>query len=261
MPGVGRFSRPTVDIRRATDRFATRLPWLHSHHSFSFGPHWDPNNTHFGLLLVSNDDVVRPGTGFDTHPHRDMEIVTWVLRGSLVHQDSEGHSGVIYPGLAQRMSAGTGILHSEKNDAWKLTGGPVHSDPVHFVQMWVVPDENGIDPGYQQMEIEDDLLKGGLVTVASGMAGHRDQAAIRIKQKDAALYAARLPAAESIVLPEAPYVHLFVARGSVELEGSGRLEEGDAARITAAEGELVTAGDDAEILVWEMHSAIRAESS
>ena len=138
--------RPNVDIRRAADRFDTKLRWLDSHHSFSFGPHWDPNNTHFGLLLVNNDDVVRPGTGFDTHPHRDMEIVTWVLRGSLVHQDSVGHSGVIYPGLAQRMSAGTGILHSEKNDAWKLTGGPMHTDPVHFVQMWVVPDENAIIP-------------------------------------------------------------------------------------------------------------------
>ena len=252
--------RPNVDIRRAADRFDTKLRWLDSHHSFSFGPHWDPNNTHFGLLLVNNDDVVRPGTGFDTHPHRDMEIVTWVLRGSLVHQDSEGHSGVIYPGLAQRMSAGTGILHSEKNDAWKLTGGPMHADPVHFVQMWVVPDEGGIEPGYEQMEIDDELLKGGLVTVASGMTGHRDQSAIRIKQKDAALYAARMSDTSTIVLPEAPYVHLYVARGAVDLEGSGRMHTGDAARITAAEGELVTATGDAEILVWEMHSAIAEES-
>ena len=245
-----------VDVRRAPDRFGTRLAWLDSHHSFSFGSHWDPNNTHFGLLLVSNDDVVRPGTGFDTHPHRDMEIVTWVLQGSLVHHDSEGHKGVIYPGLAQRMSAGTGILHSEKNDAWKLTGGPVHSDPVRFIQMWVVPDEDGIEPGYEQREIADDLLKGGLVTVASGMAGHRDQAAIRIKQRDAALYAARMADASTVVLPEAPYVHLFVARGAVDLEGTGRVNEGDAVRITTAEGEMVTASGDAEVLVWEMHSSI-----
>ncbi len=113
--------------------------------------------------------------GFDTHPHRDMEIVTWVLRGSLVHQDSTGHSGVIYPGLAQRMSAGRGIMHSEKNDSWTLTGNETHSEPVHFVQMWVVPDEAGITPGYQQMEIDDELLRGGLVTIASGMPEHRDQ--------------------------------------------------------------------------------------
>ena len=166
---------PSTDIRRAGDRFATRTTWLDSRHSFSFGSHWDPTNTHFGLLLVSNDDVVQPGTGFETHPHRDMEIITWVLRGSLVHQDSEGHTGVIYPGLAQRMSAGTGILHSEKNDAWVVTGDAPHSDSVRFIQMWVVPDEAAIEPGYEQLDIEDQLLKGGLVPVASGMEGHREQ--------------------------------------------------------------------------------------
>jgi quercetin 2,3-dioxygenase len=192
---------PHSEIRRAHDRFATRLPWLDSHHSFSFGHHWDPANTHFGLLLVSNDDIVRPGTGFETHPHRDMEIVTWVLRGSLVHQDSEGNKGVIYPGLAQRMSAGTGILHSEKNDSWTMKGDPPHDVAVRFIQMWVFPDEDGIEPGYEQMDIEDQLLKGGLVPVASGMDGHRDTAAIRIKQKDAALYASRMVRDTSVLLP------------------------------------------------------------
>ncbi len=98
---------PVVDIRRASERAATKISWLDSKHSFSFSQHYDPANTHHGLLLVNNDDIVEPGTGFETHPHRDMEIVTWVLRGSLVHQDSTGNSGVIYPGLAQRMSAGT----------------------------------------------------------------------------------------------------------------------------------------------------------
>ena len=113
---------PTVDIRRAADRDQSTFGWLDSKHSFSFGDHDDRANTHHGLLLVNNDDIVDPGTGFDTHPHRDMEIVTWVLEGSLVHQDSTGHSGLIYPGLAQRMSAGHGILHSEKNDSWRLEG-------------------------------------------------------------------------------------------------------------------------------------------
>ena len=126
---------------------------------------------------MSNDDVVAPGTGFETHPHRDMEIVTWVLDGGLVHQDSEGHSGVIHPGLAQRMSAGTGILHSEKNDSWRLTGGPEHAEPVHFVQMWVVPDTPGIAPGYEQLDITTELERGGLVTVASGMARARRRVA------------------------------------------------------------------------------------
>jgi redox-sensitive bicupin YhaK (pirin superfamily) len=180
-----------------------------------------------------------------------MEIVTWVLDGALVHQDSMGHNGVVYPGLAQRMSAGTGVLHSEKNDSWRLAG-PRHTDPVHFVQMWVQPDEAGIDPGYQQLDIGAELAPGRLVTVASGMPEHADQAAIRISQRDAALFAARLGDGDSVPLPTAPFVHLYIARGAVDLEGAGRLGTGDAARITAAEGQRVTAAGDAEVLVWEM---------
>ena len=249
-------SAPSVDIRRADERFATRISWLDSKHSFSFGGHYDPRNTHHGLLLVNNDDVVDPGTGFETHPHRDMEIVTWVLRGSLVHQDSTGHSGVIYPGLAQRMSAGIGILHSEKNDSWRLRGGPDHQDPVHFVQMWVVPDEGGITPGYEQLEIDDELLAGGLVPVASGMAQHDGASAIRIRNRYAALHAARLRPGQSVELPQAPYLHLFVPRGTVTLEGAGTLNAGDAVRFTATGGQRVTATEPAEILVWEMHATI-----
>ena len=247
----------TVDVRRAGDRFHTTISWLDSHHSFSFGQHYDPDDTHFGLLLVSNDDVVLPGTGFETHPHRDMEIVTWVLDGALVHQDSEGHSGVIYPGLAQRMSAGTGILHSEKNDSWRLTGEPEHRDPVHFVQMWVPPDSARLDPGYEQLEIPDADLRGRLAVVASGMERDVDRAAIRIQQRYAALHAARLDVGDSVELPSAPFLHLYVPRGTVELEGAGRLETGDAARITAADGQRVTAVDGpAEILAWEMHAVL-----
>ena len=247
---------PAVDVRRAGDRFKTKLFWLDSKHSFSFSRHYDPLNTHHGLLLVNNDDVVRPGTGFETHPHQDMEIVTWVLQGSLVHQDSTGHAGIIYPGLAQRMSAGTGILHSEKNDSWRLQGGDKHTEPVHFVQMWVVPDEDGITPGYEQLEIDDELLRGGLVPVASGMARHDGASAIRIKNKYAALHAARLRPGEGIELPEAPFLHLFVPRGTVTLEGAGPLSEGDAVRFTATGGQKITAAEPAEILVWEMHAAI-----
>jgi redox-sensitive bicupin YhaK (pirin superfamily) len=248
--------KPSLELRDPADRMSTRLSWLDSKHSFSFGRHYDARNTHFGLLLVNNDDVVRPGAGFETHPHEDMEIVTWVLRGALVHQDSEGHSGVIYPGLAQRMSAGRGILHSEKNDSWRLTGAAEHDEPVHFVQMWVVPDEARIDPGYEQLEIGDELLRGGLVPVASGMDRHEGAAAIRIKQKDAALHAARIEPGQSVTLPAAPYLHLFVARGVVELEGAGVLATGAAARITAADGQRVTAVEPSEILVWEMHAKL-----
>jgi len=250
--------RSIVDVRRAQDRAKTEISWLDSKHSFSFGGHYDPDNTHHGLLLVNNDDIVSPGTGFDTHPHRDMEIVTWVLRGSLVHQDSTGHSGVIYPGLAQRMSAGRGILHSEKNDSWTLTGEQSHSEPVHFVQMWVVPDESGITPGYQQLEIDDELLRGNLVTIASGMPEHRDAAAITISNRYAALHGARLQAGQSVQVPDAPYLHLFVAQGDVTLEGAGALEQGDAVRFTASGGQRVTATGPAEILVWEMHAGLAA---
>ena len=244
----------TIDLRRAGERFWTRAGWLDSRHSFSFGHHYDATNTHFGLLLVSNDDVVAPGTGFETHPHRDMEIVTWVLDGQLVHQDSSGHSGVIYPGLAQRMTAGSGILHSEKNDAWRLLPDAARDEPVHFVQMWVVPDTQRLEPGYEQLDIGAELARAGLVPVASGR-GH--DAAITIRQKDAALYAGRLASGETLRLPVAPYVHLYVAKGDISLEGAGELATGDAARITGAEGQRVAAGaDGAEILVWEMHSSL-----
>jgi quercetin 2,3-dioxygenase len=236
-----------IDVRRRDQRFRTDAGWLDSRHSFSFANHYDPDNTHFGLLLVNNDDVVHADTGFSTHPHRDMEIVTWVLSGELEHKDSEGNKGIIYPGLAQRMSAGTGIWHSEMN--------PSTDEPVHFVQMWVVPDAERIDPGYEQLDIGAHLAGGGLVPVASGR-GH--DAAISIRQRHAALYAARLDAGQSVDLPDAPFVHLFVPRGDVVLEGAGPLAEGDAVRLAGAGGPSVAAGaDGAEVLVWEMHAAIR----
>lgn len=260
----------SIQITRADDRFRTSVGWLDSRHSFSFGPHYDPSNVGFGLLLVSNDDVVAPGTGFETHPHRDMEIVTWVLDGSLVHQDSQGHTGLIHPGLAQRMSAGRGILHSEKNDA-RARGlarlGPsdeVLPDevPVRFVQMWVIPDERGVAPSYEQLDISADVGRGGLVVVASGLPRHANDRAIRIHQRDAGLLVARLDTGQSVSLPAARYVHVYVATGAVEVEGVGRLESGDALRIAASEGQRVTAapgadGGRTEILVWEMHSSIQ----
>jgi redox-sensitive bicupin YhaK (pirin superfamily) len=233
----------SVDIRRASERGTSTTDWLDSKHSFSFADYYDPSNTHHGLLLVNNDDWVAPAAGFDTHPHRDMEIVTWVLQGSLEHRDSMGNSGVIYPGLAQRMSAGTGVLHSEKNGS--------ASERVHFVQMWVVPDESGIEPGYQQAKIDDDELTGGLMTIASGI---RDDAAISIHNKKAALHGARLQAGDAVQLPDAPFLHLSVPRGEVTLEDAGPLSEGDAVRFTGAGGRRVIATAPSEILVWEMHA-------
>ena len=249
---------PLTDVRRSAARSETNLSWLRGRHSFWVGGQpRDPANTHHGLLLVHNEDVIQPGAGFATHPHRDMEIVTWVLEGALVHQDSVGNSGLIYPGLAQRMSAGTGIMHSEKNDSWRLGGAP-HADPVHLIQMWVVPDEAGVTPGYEQLEIDSELLSGGLVTVASGMAKHDDVSAIRIRNRHAALHAARLDARRSVQLPEAPFLHLFVTRGSIHLEGTGDLAVGDAARLTASSGQRVAAAEPAEILLWEMHGELAA---
>lgn len=231
----------TTTVHRAQDRFHTRIDWLDSWHSFSFGHHYDPTNTHHGLLLVLNDDVVAPGGGFGTHPHRDMEIVTWVLEGSLEHRDSEGNHGVLEPGLAQRMSAGRGIRHSEMNAS--------RTAPVRLVQMWVLPDTEGIDPGYEQRWVGDALAGGGLVPIASGR-GH--EGAISIHQADAVGWVGRLEAGTTVTVPDAPHAHVYVARGSAELDGAGRLEEGDAARLTDAGAPPLTAGvDGAEVIVWE----------
>ena len=230
-----------IAVRRAGERFHTKLPWLDSRHSFSFSRHYDPANVHHGLLLVSNDDVVKAGTGFSTHPHQDMEIVTWVLDGELEHKDSVGNKGIIYPGLAQRMSAGTGIWHSEMNAA--------RSD-THFVQMWVLPDTPSVNPSYEQLDISSELAAGGLVPIASGR-GH--DAAISIRQHGAVLWGGRLEAGERVTVPDAAHVHLFVARGAASLEGAGTLGTGDAVRLTQAGGELsLEAGSEgAEVLIWE----------
>lgn len=239
-------STPAFDIRRANERLRTKISWLDSNHSFSFGRHFDPTNLGFGLLIVSNDDVIQPGSGFMTHPHQDMEIVTWVLEGELEHRDSEGNRGIIYPGLAQRMSAGTGIYHSEMN--------PRGDKAVRLVQMWVPPDTESIKPGYEQLDINPQLDRGGLVPVATGQ-GH--DSAITIRQEGATLWTGRLGPDELVMLPDAPYVHLFVATGGVDLEGVGPLEQGDAVRITGVSGPRITAGAaGAEVLVWEMHSTM-----
>jgi len=230
----------TVDIRRAETRPHTKIGWLDSWHSFSFGRHYDPANTHHGLLLVSNDDRVAPTNGFPTHFHRDMEIVTWVLAGRLEHRDSEGNHGELYSGLAQRMSAGTGIEHSEIN--------PSATEQVHFVQMWVPPDTNGIAPSYEQRDINRELDKGGLRPVASGQ-GH--EGAISIHQRDAVLWGGRFDPGETTTVPDGAHVHLFVAAGGVDLQDAGALAEGDAARLTSAGARNSTAGPaGAEVLVW-----------
>jgi quercetin 2,3-dioxygenase len=229
-----------IDVRRANQRFHTNFGWLDSWHSFSFGEHHDPANVGHGLLLVSNDDRVEAGAGFGTHGHRDMEIVTWVLEGALRHRDTSGADGVIVPGLAQRMSAGRGIRHSEMNAS--------ETEPVHFVQMWVVPDTAGVEPSYAQSDVSAALDTGELIAVASGQ-GH--DGAVMINQRDAVLWAARPAPGGSVVVPDGGHVHVFVARGPVDLDGIGPLQTGDAVRLTGEGPRSAVAGDDgAEILVW-----------
>ncbi|MDX2973514.1 pirin family protein [Kribbella solani] len=232
-----------MEIRRADERFRTASEWLDSWHSFSFGEFYDPANVGFGFLVAHNDETVAPGTGFEPHPHQDLEIVTWVLDGALAHRDSEGNSGVVHPGLAQRMSAGSGIRHSEWNDG---------AEPVHYVQMWVRPDRFDLTPSYEQAEL--DLSTGELIPVASGLAKHASAAAIRLNQPAAGLSVARLAPGQSIELPGAPHLHLFLAAGTAVLEGAGELAAADAVRLTGSGGERVTAGPaGAEVLVWEMY--------
>jgi redox-sensitive bicupin YhaK (pirin superfamily) len=235
---------PAVRIHRSAERFRTRTGWLDSYHSFSFAGHYDPANTHHGLLLVNNDDIVKACTGFQTHPHQDMEIVTWVLSGELEHKDSVGNTGIIYPGLAQRMSAGLGIWHSEMN--------PRRDCNVHLIQMWMLPDTERIAPSYQQMDITAELDRSGLVPIASGR-GH--DAALTIRQRGAVLWGGRLKPGETVQVPDAPFVHLYVAKGAAALEEAGPLASGDAVRLIGAGARRLSAdpSQGAEVLVWEMH--------
>jgi redox-sensitive bicupin YhaK (pirin superfamily) len=238
----------TVEVQRAAHRFLTRTGWRETWHSFSFGEHYDPANVGFGALLVSNDDRVREGTGYDDHPHRDAEIITWVLSGSLVHQDSQGHSGIVYPGLVQRLSAGSGIVHAERNDAYRID--PTRAaEPVHFVQMWLRPDESGRPPAYQQREIELDDLDRGWLPVASGR--HPD-AAVTFGSAGSTLWVTRLGPGVVRRVPAGDLLHVYVASGDVELESVGRLAAGDAVRLTGATDLLATSRHAAELLVWEL---------
>ncbi|MEX2290026.1 MAG: pirin family protein [Mycobacteriales bacterium] len=235
----------TVDVRRADQRFVTRGQALESRHSFSFGRHYDPGNTSYGLLLLHDEHLLQPGAGFPSHPHRDLEIVSWVLEGALVHENSSGGSGRLGPGSVQVTSAGSGIRHAETA---ARDGG------TRFVQMWLPPDVAGRRPSHEQRRM--DLPPGLLVPVASGRPGHAK--AVRIGTGQAALHAARLEPGQAVALPAAPYLHLYVARGSVRLAAAGGLAQGDTARMTTTDGPRVVASTAAELLVWEMHAAIGA---
>ncbi|MGI8666985.1 MAG: pirin family protein [Jatrophihabitans sp.] len=237
----------SYEIRPAAGRAVTRTDWVESWHSFSFGPHYEPGNTSFGALLAHNQDLLQPGPGYTDHPHRDTEILTWVLDGCLAHQDSAGHRELIRPGTLARLSAGSGVRHAEAS--------ALGDRPVRLVQMWLAPDRAGQAPSYSCRPVADLLGGGGLVAVASGLAEHADTA-IPIRRGDATLYVARPARGNRLLLPSARYLHLFLTRGEVRVEGAGRLAAGDALRLTAGEGEALTALQDAELLVWQMGSAV-----
>lgn len=243
-----RIIAPGIELHRAEQRFLTRTDWSETQHSFSFGEHYDPSNVSFGELLVNNDDLVRAGSGYADHPHRDAEVITWVLSGSLVHQDSRGNSGLIYPGLAQRMSAGSGIVHSERNDAYLID--PARApEPVHFIQMWIRPDEADTSPSYQQRELALSDLARGWVPIASG--SHAD-AVVRMGSAASTLWGSVLPAGTSRLLPEGELVHVYLARGVLNAEAIGPLEAGDSLRLSGHTQLRLTARVEAEVLVWQM---------
>lgn len=242
--------RTTAEVRRSATRFVTRTELIETRHAFSFGRHYDPANTGHGLLLALNDDRLAAGGGYGSHPHRDVEVVTWVLEGALVHEDSSGRRGVVHPGEVQRMSAGSGVLHSERNHA--AQAGP----DLRLVQMWVAPRQVGGAPEHEHRDLTGALRGGELVPVASGLPRHRGSGCAGLRS-DAALHVARLGTGGSVVLPDAPSLHVFLARGGAELEGAGSLAEGDAVRLTGTGGQRLQARGEAEVLVWEMHGRSR----
>jgi redox-sensitive bicupin YhaK (pirin superfamily) len=227
--------------RPAAERGRADFGWLDSRHSFSFGEYYDPAHMGFRALRVLNDDRVRPGHGFPTHPHRDMEIISYVLEGALGHRDSMGTGSVIEPGDVQRMSAGTGVLHSEMN--------PSKSEAVHFLQIWISPDVQGIAPEYEQKRYPFEERQGSLRLVASGDGR---EGALRIHQ-DVDLYAGVFDAGESAALDLRPGRHAWVqmARGGATLNGAP-LDEGDGAALSDEARVELAATSGAEILVFDL---------
>jgi redox-sensitive bicupin YhaK (pirin superfamily) len=230
-----------AEIRRAAERGYADHGWLKSYHSFSFAEYFDPRHVEFGPLRVINEDRVVPGAGFGTHGHRDMEIISYVLEGELAHKDSTGTSSVIRPGDVQRMSAGSGVMHSEFNHS--------PSQPVHFLQIWIQPDVRGIAPEYEEKRFEPEDKRGRLRLIASpdGADG-----SVRIHQ-DARVHAGLFDGAERGVLEVAPgrRVYVHVARGRITANGEA-LAAGDALKLEDATTLDLEGGVAAEVLVFDL---------
>ncbi|MBC3812728.1 MULTISPECIES: pirin family protein [Undibacterium] len=230
-----------LTLRKSQSRGRADHGWLKSNHSFSFADYYDPDHSGWGNLLVINEDVIAPGTGFGTHGHRDMEIISYVLSGQLAHQDSMGNIKGIPPGDVQRMSAGTGVRHSEFNHA--------EGETTHFLQIWITPKQKGIAPGYEQKTIPAAKKRGTLCLVASP-DGAQDSVAMNA---DAALYSGLFDGDEKAELILNParkaYVHLI--RGELEVNGQ-RISGGDAFKIENESKITLTNGKDAEVLVFDL---------
>lgn len=230
-----------LNIRKSGDRGYSQLSWLKSWHSFSFADYYDSRHMSFGNLRVINDDIIAGGGGFGTHPHRDMEIVTYVLEGELEHRDSMGNGSVIRAGDVQRMTAGTGIQHSEFNHS--------KQDDVRLLQIWILPDRQGHQPGYQQEQFDDAEKQGQLRLVVSRQG--RD-GSLSLNQ-DVDMYAARLDGDEHITHQVAAQRHAWVqvARGSLSVNGSA-IVEGDGVSVDGQETLVFENGQDAEIIIFDM---------
>ena len=218
----------------------TRAEGRTTRHSFSFGDHYDPDNVGFGPMVCPDDHLLRGGVGFPDHPPSDLEIVTWVLTGAVVHTASVGPPATVGAGQVQVLSAGSGVVHSE-------IAAP-DSGPTRFVQTWVRPDESGVEPSYASASVNDAVAGGGLVPVASG---HDPGAPVRIGTASATLYVAALDAGESVTLPDDPLQHVFVATGSLARSSLAEpLSAGDAFHISDRPGLSLTAASPTELLVW-----------
>jgi len=227
----------SVEIRRGTAAYLTQGEGYFTRHSFSFGAHYDPDNLHFGPLVCHDDHRLVPRAGFDDHPHRDLEIVTWVVSGALSHRDSEGHDGLVAPGTVQVLSAGSGVTHAEIATA--------DAGPTRFVQAWLTPDQAGGDPSYVVRDVAP--APGALVPVASG---HRP-APVRLGVASATLWVARLPAGGTVTLPDERLQHVYVAGGALARSSLAEpLSDGDAFRIADQPGLVLTAAVPTELLVW-----------
>ncbi|GEN32589.1 pirin family protein [Aneurinibacillus danicus] len=233
-----------ITIYPAASRYSTNHGWLQSNFSFSFAEYYDPNNLQFGPLRVFNDDIVQPGTGFGSHPHREMEIVSIVLQGQLKHQDSTGNSEVLVPGEIQRMTAGTGIVHSEFN--------PSDTEDVNFLQLWFLPDEKGLKPSYEQFAYDQEALKNNLLPIVSKrQTGEHRVAHIH---QDLTLYLSRLDADKTITFtqPEGRRIYVFVMEGELELNGEKVLQKRDAARINETPTLEVKAKNDTHFMLIDL---------